>query len=240
MQQVGGQVAVLGDPVQHVLGGEAEVVGTLDGSRPPPRSPGSPRRAARGRASSTARSCSGRPGSGCSRRRSVPLRWAIDMVATKKSGCRRCRARVELLDVRPDVLSAPASAAPRRRPGSPCCPRSAASAADRRRPAARPPSRAARAVSTMVIPSPGSRSTTTRSASGSPAAAPSAPAGSCRRRPAWPNPVHCGTCSSRAARFANQTRVVGSSATTYVIVPSEVSIRAVRTQAGVPSGAFFS
>ncbi len=95
---------------------------------------------------------------------------------------------------------------------------------------------AARATSTIVVPAPGSRSTTTRSASGSPRS--SAPLAAVR----WSStPIcHWGTCSSRAARLASQTRVAGSSATTYETGPSLVRIRAVRTHCGVPAGAFFS
>ena len=73
---------------------------------------------------------------------------------------------------------------------------------------------AALAESTMVIPAPGSRSTTTRLASGSPGSwigvrQVDHPA----RGVALPK-VHCGTWSSSAARLASQTTVAASSATT--------------------------
>ena len=90
-------------------------------------------------------------------------------------------------------------------------------------------SRSARAMlqqSMMSAGAPGSRSNTTRSGSCGPPRGPT---------------FHCGTCSSRAARLASQTRVGRSSATTYSTPSSPCSsIITVRTQSGVPRGMFFS
>src|SRR5436305_348178 len=90
-----------------------------------------------------------------------------------------------------------------------------------------------------------SRSSRATSAhSGSPAGAPGSRSMTSRSGPGAPT-FHWGTCSSSAARLASQTIVGRSSATTKSSVsrsfvePGTGSV-SMRTQAGTPSGAFFS
>ncbi len=153
MQQVGGQVAVLGDPGQHVLGGEPQIVRTAYGAELLPGHRGGDRRHGPGRASSRARSCCGPRGSGCSRRRSGP-RAARPTWWRRRSPGTPGQRGVQLLDVGPDVP------APAGRDGGVHLDALAArglrrSAAARPRPSAAATSSAARALSTMVMPAPG-------------------------------------------------------------------------------------